>query len=412
MKKSLQTLFLMIISTCVLNDLTFLDKDIEKSFGQSKIKHYMAPLGLLPYGRNIILNMISSKESGCKSFDVPFNEEESDTQTAIVMESSKNCDFISQLKSAEKAGVDMLIIINKDVKGFHELNNSAKDPINAKISIPLLIVSNETGDSLISLLEKNKAGVLVSFEVSIQKSDKIRLGLMIKMDDSRIFEFITEIGKYLKNFEESYEIEYTLLKRKTIDEEFARVQMIINCVSIKIGIDLMLNYRENCFNKDTVFDCFINQSEKLDEKNKEQFRQCSEKKSYQEIEPKMNVLSEFSNSLVLVNQSVYIGPLKINNFLQAFCGAYLITPDSCLLSDDEIFVVSEDGSLLGNMRQKSQVMNVVLQMLWLIVIICLLFVAIAVLLRLIYHKMLKKKYTGMIGNSMNSYQSMSVRTNN
>ena len=388
-------------------ELTFADPSIEKQFGHSKIKHFMAPVGLLPYGRNRTFKLLSVNNTDCESLKIPMFEMDSDSKLAVLVDSN-NCNFSQLAKKTEKAGTGILIISNNKNLNFTELNISAKDPCNANLRIPVLVVSDETAQKLRNLTSKMQTEILMIFKVEIQKSDFAKLSVNLKMDDSGIFELFQELSETVEKFGDSLQVEFSLFKREKVDEEFARIQMILNCLNQITALRILHLFRQLCFNQSETFACFMDLGKRLEDDHQNKLIGCSKNNDYTKIEPKMNILTQFSSSFVLINQSLFMGPFKMDYLAQAICGAFVAPLDVCVLSNQN-YVVDGDGSILADSPSHVFMFGIVFQILALILALCCFFVLVSIVLRKIYSRFLQKNYKEIVGNSTYTYQSVTIR---
>jgi len=388
-------------------ELTFVNPALERQFGHSKIKHFMAPVGLLPYGRNRTFELLPLNNTDCESLKIPIGQTDSDSKLAILVDSN-NCNFSQLAKKAENVGAGILLISNNKNLNFTELNNSAKDPANANLRIPVIVVSDETAQKLRNLTVNASTAVLLSFKVEIQKSDSAKLAFNFKMDDSALFELFEDFVEVRAKLGDLFQLTFALFKREKTDEEFARIQMILNCVDQLTALRLLQLFRQFCFNQSDPFTCFMDSIKKLEEVGQDKATACSRNKEYLKMQPKMNILTDFSNSFSLINQSMYVGPFRVDNLVQAICGAFLATPDACVLSEEN-YSINGDESAWGGSASHVLVTGLVFQIVALIFALCCFFMCLSVLFRKVYHRFLQRNYKEIVGKSMNTYQSVTIR---
>lgn len=383
-------------------ELMFEDAELQKKFGQAKIRHYLPAIGRQPIGRIAKYKLVQVQTTSCEDISIPSSELDSELKPAILFKSD-GCSFLPQVRKAETLGAGMVILINNKNLNFTEINALVKDPAAAKITTPVAIVSEETAQ-LISLIVKDvSSSPVIRLRVEIMKTEIVRLVSTLRLDDALMFDLLDDLDHYLYKFGELVTISFQLFKKEREDPDRAKIEMVLNCVGSHNALSLLKGFHMNCLNNPDTFDCFSKQSRQFTTENDIKFTQCSKKNEFTAIMNKMNIQTQSTNSFMLINQSVYTGVLKMPNMLQAICGGFLVTPDVCELRDDG-FVVNDDTNLLGYNKGGAIVYGVVIQIVTLIVALCLFFVMVAIVLRQIYHKMLQKRYDNVIGSSMTSYQ--------
>ncbi len=351
--------------------------------------------------------LVYEKSDGCSPFRIATASSESEFPYAILIKSG-NCNINLKVSNAEIAGARLVIIENQQPNPNEDLITNAYDSISMKISIPALIVSSETGESLQKLLLKT-GDVILKFVYPLPKSDVVDVKFILSVKDDKFIDFLKNLETYLMEFENKIAVKFEFFRENKLDDK-AKIQIMTNCLSTSNAISVLSAFKPSCLDKkNSSSDCFRQQTSLLEKTEVQNFGVCLKKEgpSIRLVEAKMKILTSGPKSFIFVNHMIFKGTLKAENVFEAICSAFVTSPDVCLYLDNKYTLNKNFHSIKESSRQ-NKFWIIIINIVILVVLLCFAALAMILIFGKIYQRILNESVSDMVKNSMDAYGNTSV----
>lgn len=212
--------------------------------------------------------------------------------------------------------------------------------MNLNVDIPTITVSKEEGDKLVKLV-RSRGQVFMKFQMPIPSSDEVKLDIYFKQDSTNMWSFIHSIKNYIFQFEDKViSALYFLPQTSGTNKDRATVQTMFNCIDRDEIYDLAELYKTDCVGKlNFSKGCLENLISFLNPRAKEYYQKCfsRQERNIPSIEKKMAEAGQ-SGTHIMINGMTYHGTIKPEFVFEAICGAFNVSPKSCLFLNNNYSV--------------------------------------------------------------------------
>ena len=220
--------------------------------------------------------------------------------------------------------------------------------------------------------------------------------------------FIHSIKSYISQFESKVHPQFHLLRENqgtTIDK--ATIQVMLNCVGEENVYDVIGLYKDECIKEDDFSkNCLENLIHSLDSQTLANYKTCfkSKQSSIKKIQTELES-DQNQNTHIMINKSTYHGTIKPENVFEAICGAFNVSPKSCLFLNNNYSVFMKFDSY----KKRSNSFKYFVYWINLGVLLSLLSlagIAIYLIYDKIYNRFMGEHLQKIVRESMSSYESI------
>ncbi len=309
--------------------------------------------------------------------------------------------------NAENAGAHLLIVSATGAISQKNLLDASYDLASMNVDIPTVVVTPDVAAKL-TTMSKKSGEILLKFQMPIPQSNQVVLDVNIVLSDSRIYGFLRSFKTYALHFEHHLDVSFSFFKETSNQDDLAKLQIMANCMDFENVFDMLGSFKEFCVQKNTITpDCMRSIAQSFDAKDFMKFEQCYKRKvgDIENVKNKMKPATSSTHSYLAVNNMLYQGSLKPENVFEAVCGAFTKSPDYCLFLNNKYTAnVQYHGIREKSKHHKFWVLfaNIVFSVL----ILSLAGVALVVIFRKIYQRVLNERIADMVRESVINYRSL------
>lgn len=401
-------LILTLLTHVTFQTLQFMTIAQTKKYGAPQINYEIAPFGKFPYGRELYGALYYEKSAGCSSFNLP--KSESEFPRMVLLEAG-DCNIKIKAMNAERANVELLIIIRATAQSHFDISKKTDELVNMMVDIPTITIDNNSGTRLKSML-RTEDDVFLKFAMPIPQSKNVYVDIYVHQKDEKIFSFLKNIKHQIIQFDNVVKIQFHFFKPENQDlkltQDRASLEIMMNCLDYDAIFDSMGIYKSLCLDKQIyTSSCFEDVINTLDSKTSQDFDICKNNNlPYVNTTIKsMKVDNRNTSSFIMINGKTYHGSMKPENVFEAICGAFETSPQSCLFLNNKysVFMHYSEYQRRGKAyRYFVYLMNFIV----LVGLLALAGVAIYVLYNKIYSKFLEENVATIVKESMSNYHSI------
>lgn len=309
--------------------------------------------------------------------------------------------------NAENAGAHLLIVSANDKLSAKDLIENSYDFTSMNIEIPTAVISPENASKLQSLIRKS-GDVYLKFQMPIPQSNQVQVAVNISRLDSKIYAFLKSFKNYALHFENHIDINFAFFKEADHQDEVAKLQIMANCMDFENVFDMLGSFNDFCVQKKNASpECMGGIAESFDVKDYVKFEQCVNRKSkdIESVKTSMKPSSVNTHSYLTINNMLYNGSLKAENVFEAICGGFIKSPEYCLFLNNKYTANIHFHSI----RERSKrhrffvlFVNIIIS----VMILSLAGVALIMIFRKIYQRVLDERVADMVRDSVINYRSL------
>lgn len=320
---------------------------------------------------------------------------------------SRDCNIKLKALNAERAGAHLLVISAADKAAARALVEASYDLTTTSVDLPTVIV---TADALAKLqtLARKVGDLLLKFQMPLPQSDSVLLTVNMLKTDPRIFSFLRSFKNYALHFENHLDVQFAFFKDAAAADDLARLQVMANCLDFENVFDALGSFGEFCVQKQNATpDCLRSIAQSFDRKDNIKFEHCVEAKlkGLEAVKAEMKLAGPGSRSFLAVNRMQYNGSLKPENVFEAVCGGFLKSPDYCLFINNK-YTANVQYHALRAKSQRHKFLFLFVNVIVSVLILSLAGVAIVLIYRKIYQRVLNERVADMVRESVINYRSL------
>ena len=366
----------------------------------------MAHFGKFPFGRELYGKLVYTKETGCTTFNI--KDVQKQDFPYITLLDSGACDIRLKTYNAQNAGAELVIIVRKKDENLQDMVDSADSQLSLTVDIPTLIVTQDIGDKLKSLI-KTMGAIKLKFQMPIPQSDILDIEFRIKDTDLSFYGFLSNFKNSYIDFEQRVVGSFRFYKEGDDADEKAKMEAMTNCIDKQVVFDVLGLYGSNCAkNKLFTSTCLKEQINSVSKNMFVNYGKCYNSfniKKLNNIKTSLKDGKNIKKSSILINNFTYLGTIKPTNVFEAMCGGFLQSPDNCLY----IYNKYSHSIKYNDFRSEKRFGRTMLILVNIVVLLCLLIIAGAVMVIIfgkIYRRILNEKVASMVKESIDNYQTL------
>ena len=239
MKVILSICSLLILNICYCQISIIAPLELSKKYKDTIIKTTNALYGTIPYGLMSAVQIVNTKESfnstltGCDDdfFIINSSGEDYYTNSKALIVDRGNCTFVNKTRNAQKAGADVLIIVDHKTESLDNIllidDGTAND-----IFIPTVMISHDDGMIIKDYIKETGKKVIIDLHISLEKKDIVDINNFYTSEQLEIYSYLNDLKFYMPFISNitNFNVHYVSFQSMFYDDDYK--EDVNHCLSL------------------------------------------------------------------------------------------------------------------------------------------------------------------------------------